>query len=154
MTATIPVDPTGVGAYLGVDRVPLRAPSPSLLTAARDRSADQFGAIPGDTIPQPPARTDEPIPIYDTDAGTLDPRVSADPWSMRLPRWRSGIQFNAVLSQPSFGWPRCPSPGQVRHAPVQLTKPVHFHPFVIYTPLEADWVMDGEFIATAATDLT
>src|SRR6516165_6016334 len=136
MTATIPVDPTGVGAYLGVDRVPLRAPSPSLLTAARDRSADQFGAIPGDTIPQPPARTDEPIPIYDTDAGTLDPR------------------FSAVLSQPSFGWPRCPSPGQVRHAPLQLTKPVHFHPFVIYTPLEADWVMDGEFIATAATDLT
>lgn len=106
------------GPYQPVDPIAPARPSPSLLTSARDRSGDQFGANPA------------PVPPNPAPEGALAP--------MRE-RWRSGITWNTVDCNPAHNWERCPSAVTTKADPTGLNPPVQTESFWIYTTLEVDW---------------
>lgn len=123
-----------MSGFQPVDRIAPRAPVPSILTSATDRSADGFG-------------TAGVAPGAEAQPGG-DPVSSAS--------WRTGISWTPVSCHPSHNWARCPEPDAEKAAAVGLGGPVHTDRFTIYTPLACDWKTErlGEALAADATDLT
>jgi hypothetical protein len=123
-----------------VGPIPVQAPVPSILTTARDRSADDFGV----RAPLSPAARDA---LPDSLAGDGVSRDSAS--------WRSGISWPAYSCQPSYPYADCLDAGdQTIEDFAENGGPLTSSPFTIYTPLACDQAADAEGLGAAARNLT
>ncbi len=117
-----------------VGPIPVQAPVPSILTTARDRSSDGFGAS---------------APIPEDVAGAL-PGVD-----MNRASWRSGIAWQSFGCQQSYPWEDCPTDPE--GSPMERSSygsPAWSPVFHVYTPLECDWAGAEAGLSDAARALT
>lgn len=111
-----------------VDRIAPVRPTPSLLTSARDRTADGFGR------------------------GQRTVEVAGE--TIVVPNWTSGIAWNPTACAPSHPWPRCPEPDTDKEAAAARGE-VATDAFMIYTPMQCDWqTEESNVLEAASTELT
>lgn len=110
------------------DAIRVVAPSPSILTAATDRSGAAFGITP-------------PLSVE-----------GQDPERTLAAGWRGGISWQSFGCQRSYPWRVCDD-DQEDKALSDYGGPVTSSPFVIYTPLECEWAGAEETLAPAAVAL-
>lgn len=79
--------------------------------------------------PTDPIQLVAPVPSILTSARTLPAGLN----------WRTGISWTPSLCLQSSVWPLCPAPGTNKNAQ-DLPGPVATEPFVVYTPVECEWV--------------
>lgn len=121
-----------------VDPIELVSPRPSLLTSARDRTNDGFGAVAGATL--------ELLDFLDDEEERALVR-------RQLTAWRTGIAWTPMSCHPSSVWPRCPEPGREKQPADGLTSPTGTDVFAVYTPLNCEWVTDSSRLDQAVQDL-
>jgi hypothetical protein len=117
-----------------VGPIPVQAPVPSILTTARDRTADGFGVT-------------APIPSDAADA-LREAGIEANATS-----WRGGVAWPSFSCQESLPWPDCvddPDPKELSDTGLSVSSV----PFTIYTPLECEWASGEPFLGPAARALT
>lgn len=113
--------------------IEVQAPTPSILTTARDRSRDDFGVS-------------APVPAgVNLPDGSLPPSTAS---------WRSGIAWTPATCQPSSSWEDCPAPGTVTDEAAATNGPVKSWPFWIYTPLTCEWTTDPAEVDRQVAALT
>lgn len=101
-------------------------PVPSILTVARDRSADGFGTQ-ADAPVDLPGPSDLP--------NTVTPSRAS---------WRSGVSWEDISCQPASSWPWCPEGDAEKDLPVNGDGAVKAWPFMIYVPLSCDFRLDRD----------
>lgn len=117
-----------------VGPIEVKAPIPSILTSARDRTQDDFGTsapVTGD--------------LTSPGDGALTPMKAS---------WRNGLSWTPASCATTKPWLWCPENGDEKDEAEGLTGVVDVAPFVIYTPLDCEWVTKPESINQAAMALT
>jgi hypothetical protein len=105
------------------------APVPSILTTARDRTADDFGVhVP----PGPAGPEGSGTPVRDS--------------------WRSGLAWSSRCQESFASWV-CPEPGFTREPDADAGGAVMSAPFHLYTPLSCEWARDEDEVESYAADL-
>lgn len=117
-----------------VGPIEVKAPVPSILTSARDRTQDDFGVS---------------APVTEGLTSPGDGAVTPMKAS-----WRNGLSWTQASCVPSKAWPWCPAPGQMKDEPDGLGGVIDVSPFMVYTPLMCEWVTDEESINSQASALT
>lgn len=117
-----------------VGPIPVQPPVPSILTTARDRSADGFGAS-------------APIPggVADALPEGVETTTAA---------WRSGIVWQSFACQQSYLWAHCPPGDDTLKERSDYSGPEASSVFTIYTPLDCDWAAIETGLDAAARALT
>lgn len=113
--------------------IEVQPPVPSILTTARNRTADQFGT--------------RAAPDVEVAEGSPEPLQYS---------WRTGISWTQSTCQPSTNWPNCPSQDDItagKEAADGEMGPVDVAPFWIYTPVECDWQLDRSELVDVANRL-
>lgn len=119
----------------GIGPIPIQAPTPSILTSAKEKTNDDFGVrvpLPGE---------------IDIPEGALAPSAAS---------WKTGVSWVQVACAESFTLPQCPTNDdfELEDMTPDAYGLVSSMPFWSYTPVECEWAVDASEVDEASRLLT